>query len=245
MWDLARWTQNIAPSQSDLEVLSLRSTWDIWAFIVFFVVSIVRPVMLIEPTHFQVIFWWAQFVCHSLDHAHVFSTWVCGDSHSCRHAQFCGHTLLQSECQMCVYSLRGRTLDFTICLMDWFMCVLWVIGEWTWGHQCYLFTRDVGHAETWCHGHRQFRCGACVHWTLCEASISFVCTKLRNHCSSSGGFCHQFRYGCCRFLVETHLSRRRFRRCFNCLASDISSLFTVSWVSAVGIIPYLARWVPC
>ena len=105
-----------------------------------------------------------------------FSTWVCGDSHSYRHAQFCGHTLLQSECQMCVYSLRGRTLDFTICLMDWFMCVLWVIGEWTWGHQCYLFTRDVGHAETWCHGHRQFRCGACVHWTLCEASI-FSCAR--------------------------------------------------------------------
>ena len=95
----------------------------------------------------------------------------------------------------------------------WFMCVLWVIGEWTWCHQCYLFTRDVGHAETWCLGHHQFRCGACMHWTLCEACIFFVCTKLRNHCSISGQFLdglwlsfswcaevkvRQFRCGCCR-----------------------------------------------
>ena len=151
----ARWRHNFAPSQSDLEVLSVRSTWDVWAFIFlfslvmfdkespiscFFVMSTVF-VSFFNRDHY--LFWNGRVVWHIVPGTHSFVQHVA--------SVWMSDVKWQSawEDSRSDNSLDGLFLpEFW-----WFMCVLWVIGGWTCGHFCWLCTRDAGHDETWCHGH--------------------------------------------------------------------------------------------
>ena len=80
----ARWRHNFAPSQSDLEVLSMRSIWDVWAFIFlfcrvmfdkespiscFFVMSTVF-VSFFDSDHY--LFWNGRVVWHIVPGTHSF-----------------------------------------------------------------------------------------------------------------------------------------------------------------------------
>ena len=79
--------------------------------------------MFIEPTHFQVIFWWAQFVCHSSDHAHDFFQHGCVVIHTVKDT----HSSVATRC----FSLNVGCV-FTVCVggLSIWLFVWWIGSSW-------------------------------------------------------------------------------------------------------------------